>query len=131
MGVTGDEPEEALDLVEAGSIGWRECASLDFGRDSSLDACGRVVAKDEMDVKLGRQIGFDVPLQRHGTAVTARSRILFPIGRLALFEGGGTRGVASHSWIPARQEPPLRNQVTALNAHLLARSGKRRTRGPV
>ncbi|MCK1471136.1 hypothetical protein [Bradyrhizobium sp. CW10] len=68
MGVTGDEPEEALDLVEAGSIGWRECASLDFGRDSSLDACGRVVAKDEMDVKLGRQIGFDVPLQRHGTA---------------------------------------------------------------
>ncbi|MCK1296634.1 hypothetical protein IVB33_18700 [Bradyrhizobium sp. 24] len=68
MGVTGDEPEEALDLLEAGSIGWRECASLDFGRDSSLDACGRVVAKDEMDVKLGRQIGFDVPLQRHGTA---------------------------------------------------------------
>lgn len=63
--------------------------------------------------------------------VTARSRILFPIGRLALFEGGGTRGVASHSWIPALQEPPLRNQVTALNAHLLARSGKRRTRGPV
>ncbi|MCK1539871.1 MULTISPECIES: hypothetical protein [unclassified Bradyrhizobium] len=63
MGVTGDEPEEALDLVEAGGIGRRECASLDFWRASSLDACGRVVAKDEMDVKLGRQIGFDVPLK--------------------------------------------------------------------
>lgn len=131
MGVTGDEPEEALDLVEAGSIGWRECASLDFGRASSLDACGRVVAKDEMDVKLGRQIASMCLCKGTELLVTARSRILFPIGRLALFEGGGTRGVASHSWIPARQEPPLRNQVTALNAHLLARSGKRRTRGPV
>lgn len=61
---------------------------------------------------------------------TARSRILFPIGRLALFEGGGTPGVASDSWIPACQEPPLRNQVTALRAHLLASSWKRRTRSP-
>lgn len=52
----------------------------------------------------------------------ARSRILFPIGRLALFEGGGTPGVASDFWIPAHQEPPLRNQVTALRAHLLASS---------
>lgn len=63
MGVTGDEPEEAFDLVEAGRIG-RECASADFGRASSLDACGGVVANGEMDVKLGRQIGFDVLLQK-------------------------------------------------------------------
>lgn len=38
MGVTGYEPEEALEPVE-------ECASVDVGRASSLDACGSVVAK--------------------------------------------------------------------------------------
>lgn len=62
--------------------------------------------------------------------MTARSRIWFPIGGLALFRAEGPPGVASHSWIPARQEPPLRNQVTALRAHLLASSWKPRTRSP-
>lgn len=64
MGVTGDEPEEALDLVEAGSIGWKRMCQRGLRGASSLDACGSVVAKDEMDVKLGRKIGFDVPLQK-------------------------------------------------------------------
>ncbi|MET4222371.1 hypothetical protein ABIB00_007608 [Bradyrhizobium sp. LB14.3] len=106
--LTGDEPEEALDLVRRKHRLEEKCGSVDFGRASSLDACGSVVAKDEMTVKLSRQIG-DVPCKGTELLVTARSRILFPIGRLALFEGGGAAGVASHSWIPARQEAPLRN----------------------
>lgn len=63
MGVTGYEPEEALSWLSQEACAGSECASVDFGRPSSLDACGSVVAKDEMDVKLRRQIGFDVPLR--------------------------------------------------------------------
>ncbi|MGY4327464.1 hypothetical protein ACVWWG_001881 [Bradyrhizobium sp. LB7.2] len=62
VGPTGDEPEEAL--VEAGSIGWKIMCQRGLRARQLLGCLCSVVAKDEMDVKLDRQIGFDVPLQK-------------------------------------------------------------------
>lgn len=54
MGLTGDEPEEALDLVETGSIGWKRMCQRGLRASQFVGCYGSVVAKDEMDVKLGR-----------------------------------------------------------------------------
>ncbi|MCK1405195.1 hypothetical protein [Bradyrhizobium sp. 76] len=95
-----------------------------------MDACGGAVGNDEMNVKLGRQIGFDVPLQKGTQLLVIARSVIFSNRTPCLFEGGGTPEVAAHSWIPARQEPSLPNQVNALRARLLASRWKRMTMSP-
>lgn len=45
-----------------------ECASVDFGRPSSLDACGSVVAKDEMGSNCAGKLVSMCLCKRRGTA---------------------------------------------------------------
>src|SRR5260221_2290889 len=83
-GALGDQGEEALDLIEPGSIGRREvkmparppCEPRpDFGV-----LVGGVVVDDEMDIEFCRDIGLDVPEEGE--------ELLVAMAGLALGENG-------------------------------------------
>lgn len=73
-GALGDEREEAFDLVEPRGVGWREMnvptrPAGEPGPDLRMLVGGAVV-DDEMDVKLGRHISFDVTQEGQELLVT-------------------------------------------------------------